>query len=209
MRTKSGMTKRKTTPASELPTVLKLKHSYRRFLKKPFGRLCTKKTALAAAFSAPFTVSVGDATTSFFLSNSLLPSIAVVDFLEKRFPTSAGSNNRILSAGFNEIFFARNPPGTLSQGALMAVKEAALFAGKKISGKKGGKINDEISNKKAARKALVIIEGEEDLVFLAAVLHAPLGAKLFYGQPNKGIVMLESTRDAKERVERLLGEGFI
>ena len=190
MRTKNGTTKktRKNTDS-----IFSLKHSHRRFLKKPFGQLCAQKNVLAAAAKAKVTVSVGDATTLFFLSNSLVPSVAIVDFLEKRSPTSESHSQQILSVQWGKFFVARNAPGTLSSGALLAVSEAISFAS---------------ARSVALRKALVVIDGEEDLVFLAAVLHAPKGALLFYGQPGKGIVMLQATAESKKIAEKLLGEAF-
>lgn len=197
------MKRKKTRTSSE--QLLRLKSSYRRFLKKPFGQLSTQKSALAWARKAPFTVSVGDATTLFFLSNSFVPSVSIVDFLEKRVPISESNRQKILSARYAQIFVASNPRGTLSQGALMAVEEAVDFSNKNAGKKKSG----ETSNKnKIASKGLVIIEGEEDLVFLAAALHAPPGALVFYGQPGKGIVVFECTRESKIRVEKVLGTAF-
>lgn len=186
-RTKSGTTMKRIRRNS---CSLLLKPAFRRFLKKPFGTLCQQKTALAAARKARFAVSVGDATTLLFLTHSIRPSVAVADFLEKRFPTSKSQREKILSSNWGEVFVASNPAGTISPGALLAVKEAVSFS------------------KTRKLSSLVVIEGEEDLLFLAAVLHAPLGALLFYGQPGKGIVMLEATRESKKRVEKLLGEGF-
>ncbi len=193
------MTKRKKAQ-KHTEQLLKLKPSHRRFLKKPFGQLCTQKSALLSARKARFTVSVGDATTLFFLSNSFAPNVSIVDFLEKRSPTSESHREQILSAGYGETFVASNPPGTLSQGALLAVKEAISFASKSARS----------SSKRTAKpaNALIAIVGEEDLVFLAAALHAPPGAFIFYGQPGKGIVAFECTRESKIRVERVLGEAF-
>jgi len=43
----------------------------------------------------------------------------------------------------------------------------------------------------------VSIEGEEDLLVLPAVLSAPIGSLIVYGQPNEGIVLVNVTRGKK------------
>lgn len=43
----------------------------------------------------------------------------------------------------------------------------------------------------------VSIEGEEDLLVLPAVLSAPIGSLVVYGQPNEGIVLVNVTRSKK------------
>lgn len=43
----------------------------------------------------------------------------------------------------------------------------------------------------------VSIEGEEDLLVLPAVLSAPIGSLVVYGQPNEGIVLVYVTRGKK------------
>ncbi|MCW4027273.1 MAG: GTP-dependent dephospho-CoA kinase family protein, partial [Candidatus Bathyarchaeota archaeon] len=53
----------------------------------------------------------------------------------------------------------------------------------------------------------VLVEGEEDLLTLVAVLSAPLGSLVVYGQPRTGIVGVGVTEAAKRKfrgiVERM------
>jgi uncharacterized protein (UPF0218 family) len=48
------------------------------------------------------------------------------------------------------------------------------------------------------------VEGEEDLLGIPCFLEAPLGAKVLYGMPGKGVVVVEVTPVFQERVRALL-----
>ena len=50
----------------------------------------------------------------------------------------------------------------------------------------------------------VSIEGEEDLLVLPAVLSAPIGSLIVYGQPNEGIVLVNVTRGKKREAALII-----
>lgn len=54
------------------------------------------------------------------------------------------------------------------------------------------------------KRSTVFVKGEEDLLTLPAVLLAPLGAVVAYGQPHKGLVLVKVTRQKKKQAARLL-----
>jgi len=54
------------------------------------------------------------------------------------------------------------------------------------------------------RRVTFIIEGEEDLLAIPTALYAPLGSTVLYGQPGRGIVVLEVDRELKKRMRQLL-----
>jgi len=62
---------------------------------------------------------------------------------------------------------------------------------------------DQLSSQQAST-TILNIEGEEDLATVAAVLLAPLGARVYYGQPNQGMVELEITETLKEKFSKAL-----
>ena len=174
---------------------MRLKQNHRRFFKKPLGKLLGARAALKAAKNSLFFVSVGDASTEFFVSNKIVPDVAVVDYLEKRIPLAASRAKKIPKE-FDFVLRAKNPAGTLSRQAVKIVEKAFSIALQR--GKKAG----------AGKKVLVEIDGEEDLVFLPAALSAPENSLLFYGQPGKGIVEFRATAEAKKRVKKLVGKAF-
>jgi hypothetical protein len=52
----------------------------------------------------------------------------------------------------------------------------------------------------------IIVNGEEDLAVIPAVIEAPLGTAIVYGQPSEGMVIIVTTREKKEKAKRLLRE---
>jgi len=50
----------------------------------------------------------------------------------------------------------------------------------------------------------VSIEGEEDLLVLPAVLSAPIGSLVIYGQPNEGVVLVNVTRSKKREAMSIM-----
>jgi GTP-dependent dephospho-CoA kinase len=53
---------------------------------------------------------------------------------------------------------------------------------------------------------LVEIDGEEDLLSIIAVIAAPLGSLVIYGQPNEGIVLVRVSQTKKADAKRILEE---
>jgi len=74
----------------------------------------------------------------------------------------------------------KSGPGYISREAVEAIKDATHHA--------------------------IVIDGEEDLLVLPAILHAPLGSVLYYGQPNEGLVEVIVTEQKKQQVLALLGK---
>lgn len=56
----------------------------------------------------------------------------------------------------------------------------------------------------AAPPALIYVDGEEDLAVIPAVLAAPDGAVVLYGQPCEGVVALLVDAERKKKAEWLL-----
>ncbi|MCJ7713870.1 GTP-dependent dephospho-CoA kinase family protein, partial [Candidatus Bathyarchaeota archaeon] len=54
------------------------------------------------------------------------------------------------------------------------------------------------------KRAQIVIDGEEDLLTLIVILHAPKNAFVIYGQPNEGIVLIKVTEKRKEEVRSIL-----
>lgn len=78
--------------------------------------------------------------------------------------------------------FTKNPAGTISMDAANALKEA-IHSGK---------------------RAIVYVDGEEDLLTLPAIVLAPLGSIVVYGQPGIGVVSVDVTNDKKQEICMML-----
>jgi GTP-dependent dephospho-CoA kinase len=154
----------------------------RRKLKKPLGRLFPSievrgEEFLALVTSASLVVTVGDRVTETLQETTgRSPDVFVVDGMERR------SAREIPRVAHGSTLKAKNPAGRITKAAKRVIKRA--FAG--------------------AKPVMVLIDGEEDLLAIPAVIEAPLGAVVFYGQPMEGVVAVEVDERSKERAREVL-----
>jgi len=99
----------------------------------------------------------------------------IIDNLEKRQRTIPYAHPR------NRVINAKNQAGKIEHKARLAVERA---------------IRGEAD--------LVEIEGEEDLLAIIAVIAAPLGSLVVYGQPNEGVVLVRVSAENKVEAGRIL-----
>ena len=158
----------------------------RLFLKDPFGTLITgtPKETMAALKTLmnkekPHTlVSVGDVVSKNLHDYGLHPQLTIVDFISLRDQVMPK-----LEPVENTVCVV-NPQGTITAQAMAAIK-VALDSGKHTH---------------------IEVKGEEDLLTLIAVLYAPEGSLVVYGQPHMGIVAVKATFEKKEMVKQFLNE---
>ena len=150
-------------------------------LAKPLGRLFRPAEISAASFldtigRASFVITVGDRVTETFGKLGRVPDVQIVDSKENRMPRTPPD------VSFVSGFEAKNPPGGIASSSVESIREA-------------------LAAKKPAR---VLIDGEEDLLAIPAIILAPMGASLFYGQPGQGVVQVSVDSAAKKRSRALL-----
>ena len=108
-------------------------------------------------------VSVGDATLDYLLSINVVPDIQIVDSMEKRMVREQPKPAHVTA------FHVSNARGTISGESVDAYKKA-------------------LSSTKPVR---VIVDGEEDLLTLVAIIMSPANSCIFYGQPQEGLVLVK------------------
>jgi hypothetical protein len=150
-------------------------------LAKPLGRLYDaddlEKRPFLRAIRIPKTVvSVGDRVTETLAAKGRVPDVQIVDGRENR------REREPPDVPHARTIKVRNPPGTITQQAMNGVKKA-------------------LEGKKPAR---VLVDGEEDMLAIPAVVFAPVSASVFYGQPGVGIVKIKVTVASKARNRKLL-----
>lgn len=118
---------------------------------------------------------IGDSVSRQASEAGIVPDVMVIDNLEKR------GKAREYAYPRSRVIRAKNQPGTIEQDARVAVERAIR-----------GEAN------------LVEIDGEEDLLALIAVLAAPNGSLVVYGQPDEGIVLVRVSHGRKAEAERIL-----
>jgi uncharacterized protein (UPF0218 family) len=167
--------------------LLVLPEELRNELKAPLGRLCkgngldcikAMDTELKAAKKI---VAVGDMTAFYLLEASMIPDLAIVDNKTKRMP-APDHVLRSLEHNSYKTVEVKNPAATLNLELIELIKDSLV-----------GK-----------ERIKIVVDGEEDLATLPAILYAPIGSAVIYGQPNEGSVLVEVTPEKKERIKDLM-----
>jgi len=157
--------------------LLKLDKSLRSRLKKPFGRLLKDVRDLET--SSHMLICVGDRVSEEALNAGLRPKIIVYDGKVMREDVEIPSV--ILDYPGREVR-VKNPPGSLTSEVFEVLEEA---------------LGSDSQSK-------IFVDGEEDMVSVAAVSLAPLGSTVIYGQPDEGLVVVEVNEDSKMKVEKIM-----
>lgn len=165
---------------TEVEIVLRLPDSLRGAFKEPMGPIETDAEVLVGDVSGPL-IAVGDVVTYHFERIGRTPDIAVIDGLTERDTVEPEVADVLEASGARRID-ARNPAATLSASMLRALKEAV-------------ESDDPVA---------VDVEGEEDLVTVPAIVLAPDGASVVYGQPGEGMVHVRVDGETRERARYLL-----
>lgn len=101
-------------------------------------------------------MTVGDVVTQNVISNWRRPDLAVIDLKTRR---SIGVQDIV---GFESVYTVKNPAGTLGHGAIEVVERA-------------------MHDVRRGRRALIRVDGEEDLMSLLIILEAPEKSLVLYG----------------------------
>ena len=157
--------------------LLTLPESLRSAFKEPFGPVETDANALLADVDGPL-IAVGDIVTYHFLQAGREPDVAVVDEHTKR----ERVDDAVRDAVVDPDVTVSNPAGALSNALVRALGDAVA----------------------AAEPTTVFVDGEEDLAVLPAVMVAPVGASVVYGQPDAGMVHVPVTEETKAEFRALI-----
>ena len=152
-------------------------------LKAPLGKLLTGQPRDAVSELArlvmeskpPRVITVGDIVSREALEAGIPVNLRIVDQKTMRQPIASKPRPS------RNAYSIRNPPGVITHESLETIKKA---------------MNDE--------QALIIVEGEEDLLALPAVLEAPDQSFVVYGQPMQGIVVIVATDFVRNQVRGMM-----
>jgi len=156
----------------------------RSLVSRPLGELVAKPSgALPAILRARFlrtgarvSFCVGDAVTSTLIRGRIPFEVAVVDSKVRKKAV------RIPRRVEGKVFRTNNPRGYLNPAALEVMRNAlSVGAG-----------------------AIVVVEGEEDLLTLFAIDLSREGDLVIYGQPGEGAVVVRVDAETRERNSELL-----
>ena len=155
-------------------------------LKKPFGDLCSHADCAEKLRAYKKIVTVGDITTYNLIQAGIVPDVCIVDGITMRTKVP-DTIYQAISSERRTVYEVDNPPGSISQQLQDAVSGSMENIGRSL-------------------RTRIVVNGEEDLAVVPAVIEAPLGTAVVYGQPSEGMVIIVTTREKKEKAKRLLRE---
>ncbi len=164
-------------------TTYHLPQNLRKELKKPIGTLYPDNILLdriRAELKQPTekVIAIGDITTKNLLDANIAFDLAVIDKKTRRKYNAPAIH---LPANCKQIP-VHNPPATITQELFSSIKQA-------------------ISQKMTT---VIIVDGEEDLAVLPAVILAPVTSIVIYGQPDEGAILVRVNSPVKQKVQKLL-----
>lgn len=159
-----------------------LPESLRPALAAPFGPIHDSGEAVRKV-EGRVVVSVGDVVTQTFLDAGVVPKLMVVDGVTQRGSKVQGALAGLPAHGVKRVH-VDNPPAVITQ-QLIAAMDTAL---------------------KAKGSTLIEVKGEEDLAALPAMIMAPEGAAVCYGQPHRGVVIVIVTPLVRQRAKDILNQ---
>jgi len=160
--------------------MLKLTPAIRKLLKKPFGKIYSSDELLGV-IRGKIVYAIGDSTLLFLVENGMVPKAAVYDFHCMRAELSEAEKQKIRN-GVSSMHpvSVRNPAGEITDDMKDSVERAVRNSG------------------------AVFVDGEEDLAALIAMKDAGDGELVLYGQPGKGVVLVEGSKQMREKAADIL-----
>jgi len=167
--------------------VINIRHltpQLRKKLKKPLGTLFqgaldeTMKIleTLIEKEKPAKVVTVGDRVSQDLADHHILPDVLIVDnkIMRKKISPISATADRVVNV--------KNPAGTITEEAWLAIEKAM----------------------EDSRRTKIVVDGEEDLLTLVAILTAPENSLVLYGQPRKGVVVVKTTVEIKQKVQKIV-----
>lgn len=152
-------------------------------LKTPLGQLVRgtptetmpKLKMLVQQNKPPKVTTVGDVVSRETFTAGIQVSLRIVDQMTLRKKISP------VEIKAERTYKVRNPAGTITKKAWDTIKEALRDG-----------------------EALVLVDGEEDLLAIPAVLESPDNAFVIYGQPSEGLVVVTASPEKKNEVRNMM-----
>ena len=161
---------------------MKLPESLREELKIPLGILLPEDKANKTNIKKylgnnSYIVTVGDRTTEKMIDFELVPSLQIIDNLEKREKRESPN----LKGNTTELF-VDNPPAEITTQSIKIIKKAFSIS----------------------PPVRLNVNGEEDLLVIPVCIYAPDNTVVLYGQPNEGLVIVKVTTEIRNKTQKLL-----
>ena len=160
---------------------MKLPDSLRDQLKTPLGILLpigqdNKENIQKYLSDNSYIITVGDRTTEKMIDFDVIPSLQIIDGFEKR------KKREFPKLGNASELIINNPASEITLQSIEIIKKSFT-------------LNPPIR---------LTVNGEEDLLVLPVCIHAPENSVILYGQPNKGLVLVEINTEIRNKAQTLL-----
>jgi len=160
---------------------VKLPDSLRDSFKNPLGVLLpeeiTDKEYIQKHLSDDsYIITVGDRTTEKMIDFGIIPSLQIIDGLEKREKRESIKIENIVELTVD------NPAAEITLPSIEIIKKAFTMNG----------------------PVRIMVNGEEDLLVIPVCIYAPDNAVVMYGQPNEGLVIVKVTSEIRNKTQKLL-----
>lgn len=154
----------------------KLKEPLGMLIRGSFAETMSRLRDIVEQEKPPCIVSVGDTVSKNLEESHVLPRLSIIDNKAMRRTT------RPFSSAAEKAVHVRNPKATITDEAIAAIRDSV----------------------RENRRTLIVVDGEEDLLALIAILYVPEDSLVVYGQPYEGIVVVKATAAKKEEVNEIL-----
>lgn len=162
---------------------LVMPETLRSILSQPFGEVYKNEAVseLLKKLHGTDVLCIGDKTADVVLKSGNAPLLVIVDGMVERETYAKDWQNSVELTSYKKLFI-KSGPGFISHEAFASltnwVKEKA--------------------------PTVMIIDGEDDLLTLPAILAAPIGSVVLYGQPKEGMVVVAVTDETKLKARDFL-----
>ena len=129
-----------------------------------------------------YVATIGDICTIKIIEEIRVPNLMIIDYKTKRDIELDEAQIKVIESIDCHSVKIRNEAGTITAELIDAIKKAIY------------------SNKTTK----IIVDGEEDLATLPAIKLCKNGAKVIYGMPDKGMVVVDVNQQTKLRASKLL-----
>jgi len=155
---------------------VKLKEPFGTLIQGTFSETMSKLEIIVEREKPPKIISVGDTVSRNLHEHKVDAQLSITDNkrMRKRIKPIIFPNKSVVRV--------KNPQGTITEEAITAIQRAL----------------------ESDRQVHIIVDGEEDLLTLIAVLLAPEESLVVYGQPYEGIVVVKVTPEKKAEAMEIL-----
>ena len=169
---------------------LKMPEKLRPELQKPLGMVYKdvhKVIKSIKSIKPIMAIAVGDIIVDSLLKEGFDPDVKIIDFRSRRQVIPRNEVTRDLA---KRKYI--NKPGTIN---IKTAEQLRKFIHQSIRHPSG-----------VQARSWLIIDGEEDLLTLPAILFAPLGSLVLYGHWQHGIIGVEITEEIKQAIKVIIGK---